>query len=67
MLLLRAKPAAKRQQQQRGEEKAQPKEREYRHAGDRLAGKNPAAGGNHRRGNQQQISLPLAYHTRLSL
>ncbi|SSL81326.1 Uncharacterised protein [Klebsiella pneumoniae] len=67
VLLLRAKTAAERQQKQRGEEKTQPKKREHRHAGDRLAGKYPAAGGNHRRGNQQQVSLPLAYHTRLSL
>jgi hypothetical protein len=47
--------------------KTQPKERENRHAGDRFAGKYPAAGGDHRRGNQQQVSLPLPYHTRLSL
>ncbi len=49
VLLLRAKTAAERQQKQRGEEKTQPKKREHRHAGDRLAGKYPAAGGNHRR------------------
>ncbi|WP_256061316.1 hypothetical protein, partial [Klebsiella pneumoniae] len=40
-LLLRAKTAAERQQKQRGEEKTQPKKREHRHAGDRLAGKYP--------------------------